>query len=73
MSNSKEPAFPVAAHHKDEIYVVEKYGLTKREYFAVMALSGLLARQARWAPHLEADEAMKYADALLAELEKDKS
>lgn len=45
-------------------------GLTKREYFAAMAMQGLLRDHYTCFPESCATEAVKYADALLAELEK---
>lgn len=50
-----------------------KWGLTKREYFAAMAMNGLLQRHNAW--DLKAVDAawngILYADALIAELNKD--
>lgn len=49
----------------------ESLGLTKREYFAAMAMQGLLlARGVGTHDVLLATYAREYADALLAELEK---
>lgn len=72
MSNKDEPAFPVQSFtiQNGEIVWGEP-GLTKREWFAGMALQGLLAN-----PGIDSDqeglpvEAVQYADALLAALEK---
>lgn len=75
MSNANEPAFPISASDSPnhEAY----WGLDKREYFAALAMQGMM-------PHLpatsEADRprqlaafaarAVMAADALLAELAK---
>lgn len=45
--------------------------LGRRERVASLALAGLMARHERWTPELTASESIRYADALLAELEKD--
>lgn len=75
MENKDKPAFPSDNH--------TEYGLTKREYFAVMALQGLRAsgikRESHTAgrtyyyvesSHTVAKMALEDADALLKELEK---
>jgi hypothetical protein len=70
MSNANELAFPCTAAKPWHA------GLTKREYFAAMAMQGLLAgeyrdtsdKQLQWV----SDWAVKHADALLAELERTK-
>lgn len=62
--NRKEPAFPVN-HTPYE-------GRTKREYFAGLAMQGLLADQSRTLfPAQYAEMAVECADALLAELAKE--
>lgn len=73
MNNSDAGAFATA---ETDCYT-GSYGLTKREYFAGLALNGLLSRT--WStstgPVLienHAIAAAKLADALLAELEKQK-
>lgn len=62
MTNPNDPAFPNKYSMGDG-----PEGLTKREYFAAMALCG-------FAPSLDpdyvAERAVKYADALIAELSK---
>jgi hypothetical protein len=69
MENSNKPAFPI-----EDSENATAYGLTKREYFAAMALQGYLSC---WAgmntspSHKSAAEsAVLYADALLYELSK---
>ena len=69
MKNSEESAFPFV----DETGKAQSIaaGLTKREYFAAMAMQGVLAN-----PNYNGDYkhlsvvSVKVADALLAELEK---
>ena len=39
---SREPAFPIQTESSDKMNV-PNYGLTKREYFAAMAMQGILA------------------------------
>ena len=52
-------------------YHGEQAGLTKREMFAMNAMQGLISRGA-WSNQVSsiANDAVRYADALLAELEK---
>jgi hypothetical protein len=61
-------AFPQA---KEDLNVDSEYGLTKREYFAAMALQGVLS-QSQFLINSEkfAKFAVKAADALIAELNK---
>lgn len=68
MSNADEQAFPIPA---DEDHVRSR-GLTKREYFAAMAMQGLCSLPAgeKWPSTLIATYAVEQADALLAELAK---
>ncbi len=74
MSNGKDPAFPVP-YVLDEVQGLKiKYevGLTKREYFAAMAIQGLLLKWdfSTFAPDEFAVDALSVADSLLAALEK---
>lgn len=67
--NRHEPAFPTQMwdeENKEATWL--DGGLTKREYFAGLAMQGMVSR----GPYLpkEMVEAIKYADALLLELEK---
>lgn len=67
MENKDLPAFPASQseHNASEI------GLTKREYFAAMAMQGLLANQEVFSRYIEVERAaVLYADALLQELSK---
>jgi hypothetical protein len=63
-------AFPQA---KEDLNVDSEYGLTKREYFAAMAMQGLLANSLKSATlYIESNAkfAVQAADALIAELNK---
>jgi hypothetical protein len=64
-------AFPLLVRgqgqHGNEI----NYGLTKREYFAAMALQGLASSPDPWMPEAAAFKATAFADALIAELNKE--
>ena len=67
MTNGSDTAYP------DNRQNSETYGLTKREYFAAMALQGSLASEAPQftstvATH--ASMAVQYADALIEALKK---
>lgn len=76
MSRANEPAFPRLEHVKhgnfsEARYVWETHGgLTKREYFAAMAMQGLLALEG-YSFQGAAKDAVTAADALIAELEKE--
>ena len=51
--------------------VGEQLGLTKREYFAAMAMQGLCAgTRFHFDPHSYAEYSVKYADALIEQLNK---
>lgn len=67
MSNNKEFAFPI--YSKCD-------GLTKREYFAIKVLEGILAGRnlqlENYSMQEQSEYAVKYADYLLAELEGNK-
>lgn len=53
-------------------YIVSAGGLSKREYFAAMVLQGLLTDpDFSTGPKIAAETALRYADALIAELSKD--
>lgn len=72
MNNADRPAFPADTDRLPS----GAYGLTKREYFAALAMQGLLAGS-NWpgvviGPCQIADHAVEFADALLAELDKPK-
>lgn len=65
------PAFPLVLDEDTNFSVVP--GLTKREYFAAIALQGLLAGDVvkNLFPTEAACDALKYADALIEELNSD--
>lgn len=77
ISNKDMPAMPtiyadMAANGQREIYC-DQTGLTKREMFAAMALQGLCSHSGDYQlPQHLAQDAVMYADALLAELERNK-
>lgn len=64
----QEPAFPYAIEHGTEAW---NGGMTKREYIAVKAYSGLLDNPADCRLEHVAASAIRYADALLEALAKD--
>ena len=81
MNNADMPAMPmerIDAHHLKS----QKHcnGLTKREYFAIKFGAAYVAGNCAWSgegcevgdptPEMAAVEAVRFADALLAELEK---
>jgi len=67
-TKAKNPAFPLIS---DEGYVINA-GLTKREYFAAMALQGLLAKYGSDYQVQITKDAIYWADALIEELSKTK-
>lgn len=81
MTNPNDPAFPrsrpegmINPNDPDALYWERcAKGLSKREFFAAMALNGLLTNT-KWARECKATqcaiEAVEAADALLAELSK---
>jgi len=68
MSTADEPAFPSMGTYGKDGVTGPMYGLTKREYFAAMALQGFLA--ASWNHDGTAEKAVRHADLLLAALER---
>ena len=80
MSNGNTPAFPVEVDHYQDgsirgrqtgTYAGLEIGLTKRELFAAMAMQGLIA--SGYTQETFGDlqfDAVRHADALLAELSK---
>jgi hypothetical protein len=84
MNNADMPAIPTGLIHEDVFNsdsefcgtVEARYvGLTKREHFAGLAMQGLchaIDSQGTWAHDAEtvAETAVRYADALLDELDK---
>jgi hypothetical protein len=78
MENGKEPITPCTIQgrqgwgNKPTISDREVYGLTKREYFAGLAMQGLLSHHGKFGSLHEVytKYAVIYADALLEELDK---
>lgn len=75
MSRAHEFVYPQHVRTKDDITLCHSDGMTLREYFAAMAMQGMLAdesegRGAEWTPQRCAFRSVEFADALLAELEK---
>jgi len=72
MKNSEQPAYPTPDCEVSGA-ALQYLGLTKREYFAAMAMQGYLASYGPAEPvnsqHV-AEKAVKCAGALLTELEK---
>lgn len=62
--NSEQPAYPIFNEYGHA--EMDDKGLTKREYFAAMAMQGILASNNRMSV---AENAIKFADALLKQLE----
>lgn len=75
MSNMKnistEPAFPTLDQTGNPEAWNTYFGLTKREYFAAMAMQACISRAKMMDTTQDVVEwSVKYADALLSELEK---
>lgn len=80
MSKTNEQAFPISpGGHRDAQGVLfwshGSLGLTKREYFAAKAMQGILSippkfLEETWTVQEIARGSVRWADALLAELEK---
>ena len=77
MNNADKPAMPTVyadmGHNGQREIYCDNYGLTKREYFAAMAMQGLCANSIAGShnkPSNLAIDAVMYADALLKELDK---
>jgi hypothetical protein len=66
MENGKKPAFSVALHDNGNALHKEAMGLTKREYFAGLAMQSCLST----GKGSNAEDWVRIADALLAELDK---
>lgn len=64
--NGKNPAFPNGITDFD----LDDTGLTKREYFAAMAMQGYIASSQHTTPENSAVFAVKCADELLKALEQ---
>ena len=73
MDNKELPAFPF--EYKNQDGTTYKYGLNKREYFAGLAMQGLLARSDYKNGHEQIPinlsvDAVRFADELLTQLSK---
>lgn len=71
-TNPFAPAFPLpGANHRESLV----NGLSKREYFAAMAMQGMIAGSQGLdiSPQEFAQSSVELADALIVELNKDKS
>jgi hypothetical protein len=66
-TKAKGPAFPLIS---DDGYIINA-GLTKREYFAAMALQGLLSNNNNYMYSVKS--AVEFADDLIEELSKTKT
>ena len=69
-----ESAYPIPdATYPNGQVVFGSAGLTKREYFAALVLAGLQGNIGtnRWSRKEFAEDAVKYADALINELNKE--
>lgn len=72
-TKANEPAFSKPAfYHPDGAIDLPNNGLTKREYFAAMALQGMLAKYGSDYQVQIAKDALYFADALIEELNKTK-
>jgi hypothetical protein len=78
MENKNQPAYPVSEEATDRIEngITIFSGLTKREYFAAMAMQGILAKCYTEGGFIKSEiedivhDSCAFADLLLAELEK---
>lgn len=68
MKNADQPAHPTVSLNVKSGNVENFDGLTKREYFAAMAMQGMLANSF-WGEQDVAEQAIRYADELLKQLE----
>lgn len=70
MTNPNDPAYPVG-HAEGMASLANRPGLTKREYFAALAMQGLLAYYGGEIPDERiGPRSLVYADLLIAELSK---
>lgn len=73
-ANSNHPAFPFPPPSSNTGPEESYHGLSKRELFAVMAMQGLLSDpEVKGTAQKIAAGSVGYADALLAELAKEKT
>lgn len=74
MTNPNDPAFPSELGNSTLMNAIQPLGLTKREYFAAMAMQGMInseacIRASETTPKL-CENAVFVADALIEELSK---
>jgi hypothetical protein len=62
------PIFPITVHLRDSETHIE-WGLSKREYYAAMAMQGLLATDRYQEIAIAAEDAVRYADVLIKKLD----
>ncbi|AUR96630.1 hypothetical protein NVP1228O_36 [Vibrio phage 1.228.O._10N.261.49.C1] len=70
MKNKDMPAMPIELSGFGQFKPEAHIGLTKREMIAMHALQGLVSYGGYSSMKYAAEDAVKYADALLKELEK---
>ncbi|AUR88512.1 hypothetical protein NVP1115B_37 [Vibrio phage 1.115.B._10N.222.49.B11] len=70
MKNKDMPAMPIELSGFGQFKPEAHIGLTKREMIAMHALQGLASYGGYCSMEYAAEDAVKYADALLKELEK---
>jgi len=76
MENGQLPAFATTGLYTDEVNYEPQLGLTKREYFAAMAMQGMLSQQnpnSIWEVSDIVENSIKHADAVLAGLMDDRT
>lgn len=71
MTNQNDNAFPYVSFNSEGQHNCIEYGLTKREYFAAMAMQALIHSHAH-AENVCAENAVIYADALIKQLNESK-
>jgi predicted oxidoreductase (fatty acid repression mutant protein) len=72
MDNGNKPAFSVALRDNGNALHSETMGLTKREYFAGLAMQGICANVQHWSRNTDdiMRASIRMADELLKELKK---
>jgi len=70
MENSNQPAFPIFLQEGLSNNSHVDSGISKREYFAAMAMQGLIASESDRKPENYAADAVSCADALCEALDK---
>lgn len=79
MENGKNPIYPISGSLIDKCGTVDynPFGLTKREYFAAMAMQGMITNPTILRPNIDNKEehlefsrvCLQYADSLLKQLD----